>query len=345
MYAFARSRTLGAFVPGDLFAKRLVVVSGKGGVGKTVISSALAQVASARGMNVLLVTMDDNGRAAQLFESEQSVGDRITPLRGGVSGLYLDPSTVAADYFHKQLRVRALVRHIMGSRLFQNWFRVTPAIKEMICLGKVWDLVEESSWWRNKPTWDLIVFDAPATGHGLGLLGLPEQASKLLMGPLRKNALGVQAMLENAMTTGLLIVTIPEEMPVQEAVHFYDQAQEHLRVPLEGVVLNAISPERFTETPDVEPILADPQGSAALEVLVGARVEAAVSALTEAADYSAARARMTARYRSELEERVDLPLVEVPHVFSELFGFTQLQRVADSLERALLAHGLLEEAT
>ena len=61
-----------------------------------------------------------------------------------------------------------------------------------------------------------MIFDAPATGHGLGLLRLPEQASKLLMGPLRTNALGVQAMLENTKTTALMIVTLPEEMPVNE---------------------------------------------------------------------------------------------------------------------------------
>ena len=89
----------------DLFSKRLLVVSGKGGVGKTVITSAMALIASARGMNVLLIKMDDQGRTAQLFESEQPVGDVVTPLRESISAINLDPITVVADYFTKQLRV------------------------------------------------------------------------------------------------------------------------------------------------------------------------------------------------------------------------------------------------
>jgi len=331
----------------DLFSKRLLVVSGKGGVGKTVITSAMALIASARGMNVLLIKMDDQGRTAQLFESEQPVGDVVTPLRESISAINLDPITVVADYFTKQLRVRSLVKHIMGSKLFQNWFRVSPAIKEMICLGKVWDLVEEKSWWRKRFVWDLVIFDAPATGHGLGLLRLPEQASKLLMGPLRTNALGVQAMLENTKTTALMIVTLPEEMPVNEAVHFYDQARTKTRVPLAGIVLNAVAPDRFgqDEAPEVEPVLAEAPAQAALSAVLGGESEGAATALATAAEYSSSRARLSAHYRQQLKARIRLPLIEVPYVFAEAFRFPQLERVAGLLERQLIESGLLAEAS
>ncbi|MGE0711917.1 MAG: ArsA family ATPase [Planctomycetota bacterium] len=327
----------------DLLEKRLVVISGKGGVGKTVISSALGLIASARGMNVLLVKMDDQGRTQQLFELDHPVEDRVTPLRDSISAINLDPITVVSDYFLKQLRVRTLVKHIVGSRLFQNWFRVSPAIKEMISLGKVWDLVEERSWWRSQPKWDLVIFDAPATGHGLGLLALPEQASKLLMGPLRTNALGVQAMLENPKTTGLIIVTIPEEMPVNEAVHFYESAKADLRVPLEAVVLNAVAPDRLGELEELEPVLAAPAARVALGALVGAEAapELTSTALGVAAEYGASRARLAARYREELRTRIALPLIEVPYVFAESFGYGQLEQVARVLEESLVGAGLI----
>ncbi len=320
-----------------LLDRRLVVVSGKGGVGKTVISSALALIASSQGKNVLLVKMDDQGRVAQLFGVPE-LADRVTPLRENVSGIQLDPATIVADYFHRQLRIRRLVDHIMRSRLFQNWFRVSPAIKEMICLGKVWDLVEESSWWRQTPVWDLVIFDAPATGHGLGLLRLPEQASKLLMGPMRKNALGVQALLENPKLTALLLVTIPEEMPVNEAIHFYDQARATLGVTLAGVVLNQVYPQRASAEAlaQAEAELAGEPAARALGALLGSgEVAAGRTAVLEAVRYSADRRAMTERYREQLRGAIDLPLIEVPHVFAESFGMAELEVVTASVVRAL----------
>lgn len=323
----------------DLFDKRLLVVSGKGGVGKTVVSAALALIASGMGKNVLLVKLDDQGRTGALFGAEK-LTDRISPLCENISGVNLDPTTVVADYFHKQLRVRTLVKHIVNSRLFQNWFRVSPAIKEMVLLGKVWDLVEERSWWRSKPVWDLVIFDAPATGHGLGYLQLPEQASKLLIGPMRKNALGVQAMLENPTTTSLLLVTLPEEMPVNEAVHFYDQAKAELRVPLAAVVLNQVAPKRFSADAfqEVEAALEQAPVLAAAGSLLGEGLDpqASSTALLEAASYSQARRSLCDHYGDELRERIDLPIVEVPYVFSEQFGFSELEVVAKTLQSSLV---------
>jgi len=327
----------------DLLQKRLLIVSGKGGVGKTVISSALGLIAASRGQKVLLIKMDDQGRTAELFESGP-VSDQISPLREGISALNLDPITVVTDYFTKQLKIKRLVGHIIGSRLFQNWFRVSPAIKEMISLGKVWDLIEEKTWWRSAPVWDLILFDAPATGHGLGLLRLPEQASKLLMGPLKTNALGVQAVLEDAERTGLLLVTLPEEMPVNETVHFHTEARVQVpRVAQEAVILNAAAPDRFGERDPDPASWSGESGQAAMKSMVGSALEAEVTseAFRHAAEVGQARASLTKRYREELKQRIRLPIVEVPYVFSAAFGFKQLEQLSGHLERNLIAAGLI----
>ncbi len=328
--------------PIDLFSKRLLIVSGKGGVGKTVISSALGLIASSMGKNVLLVSMDDQGRRAQLFGNSDGVSDRVTPLRENVSAINLNPTTIVADYFQRQLRIRRLVKHIVGSKLFQSWFRVSPAIKEMICLGKVLDLTEESSWWRRKSTWDLVVFDAPATGHGLGLLRLPEQAGKLLMGVMRKNALAVEALLKNQVTTGLVLVSIPEEMPVSETVHFYEAARA-LDMPLSCVVLNSVFPPRFGEdgAEQVESAFTSPAVQAAVKTLLGNGVDpaAALPAFQKAARYSRSQRELTERYAKELRDRVKLSRIDVPHVFTESFGFAELEQIAASLDEALQAGG------
>ncbi|MBL4847886.1 MAG: ArsA family ATPase [Planctomycetes bacterium] len=329
----------------DLLSKRLLIVSGKGGVGKTVISSAIGMIAASRGQKVLLIKMDDQGRTAELFESNP-VSDQISPLRDGISALNLDPITVVSDYFTKQLKIKRLVKHIIASRLFQNWFRVSPAIKEMICLGKVWDLVDEKTWWRSAPKWDLILFDAPATGHGLGLLRLPEQASKLLIGPLRTNALGVQAVLEDAERTGLLLVTLPEEMPVNETVHFHTEARAKVpRVAQEAVILNSAAPDRFGETtPDPATCETD-AAKAAMAALIGSEIapEIVAEAFRHATEVGQARAALTKRYREELKQRIRLPLVEVPYVFSAAFGFAQLERISTILERKLIEAELIPE--
>lgn len=315
----------------DLLSKRLLVVSGKGGVGKTVISSALSLLGARAGKSVLLVKIDDQGRTAQLFGTPP-LGDEIRPLHEGISAVNLDPKTVAFDFILRQLKLRRLVRHIVDSALFEAWFRVSPAIKEMIVLGKVWSLVEERTWWRQKPTWDLVVFDAPATGHGLGLLRLPEQASKLLIGPLRTSALAVQSLLMDATQTNLVLVTIPEEMPVTEAIHFHDKAKLELGMPLACVVLNAVFPDYLpgAETGS-EQVLHGPAGRAALGAL---GLEPGLD-LSAAAQWARERAGLSARYRAELVQKIHLPLLEVPFLFAEQFGFAELERVTAHLSRAL----------
>lgn len=312
----------------DLLGKRLLVVSGKGGVGKTVTSSALALLAARRGKNVLLVKMDDQGRTAQLFGTPP-LGDEIRPLRDGISAVNLEPKTVASEFILRQLKIRRLVRHIVDSALFEAWFRVSPAIKEMIVLGKVWSLVEERSWWSKRPAWDLVVFDAPATGHGLGLLRLPEQASKLLLGPLRTNALAVQSLLMDPRQTNLVLVTIPEEMPVVEAIHFHEQARRQLKMPLACVILNGVFPGYQAEQNGVH----IPSG-ALRNALVSLGLEPEQD-LTPALRYARERAGLTDRYRGELTRQIDLPLLEVPFLFAEQFGFAELERVAAHLETAL----------
>jgi anion-transporting ArsA/GET3 family ATPase len=324
----------------DLLGKRLLIVSGKGGVGKTVISSALGLIASAHGKNVLLVKMDDQGRTAQLFGAP-AVTDRVSPLRENISAINLDPTTIVADYFQRQLKIRRLVKHIVGSKLFESWFRVSPAIKEMICLGKLLDLVEESSWWHKKPTWDLVIFDAPATGHGLGLLRLPEQASKLLIGGMRRNALEVHALLKNHKSTSLVLVTLPEEMPVSETVHFYKGARS-IDMPLGCVILNATAPTRFQDgdLDALEAVLSGPSGLAAVNALLGTNGpppgdNGVHAAIREAARTNQIRGELTARYSAELTKTVALPRLDVAHIYTESFGYAELERVAADLERSL----------
>lgn len=319
----------------SLLERRLLLVSGKGGVGKTMISAALARLAARAGKRVLLVNMEGQGRTAQLFGVDR-LQSEPTELAPGVWGAVLDPKDVAFQFILRQLKVRRLVRHIVDSNLFDAWFRVSPAIKEMICLGRVWSFTEDKSRWRKTPTWDLVVFDAPATGHGLGLLQLPEQAGKLLLGPMRTRALEVQAMLEDRARTGTVLVTIPEDLPVNEALHFHRELTGTLGMALDLLVLNMAFPDRFGgEAPDLEHLLGSEAGARALTRLLGpsADTPAAVAAVRA----SCARGTRTRGYARELAEGTGQPVAEVPFVYAEHFGLEELTQVEDTLARALEA--------
>lgn len=321
----------------NLFDKRLLVVTGKGGVGKSVIASALALLASRRGRNTLLVEMDTDDRFGDLFETRPA-GDAIEPLRENVSALNLNPRTVMEEFFRTHIRIRAIYNQILDSRVFNYFYEAAPALKELICLAKVHRLVTETSWWSGRPRWDTVVFDAPATGHGLGLLNVPLAASNILLGALRTQALKVHDLLRDPQITALNVVTIPEEMPVNEAVMLYRQARDGIGAPLGYLFLNAVFPERFSgdEAHEVERLAGDPAALAATaRQAFGPEGEAGAPGLVSAARFALERGALSARYRKEVRERIDLPLVEVPYLFGERFGFAELERIAGLIEGSL----------
>src|SRR5205807_2642496 len=187
----------------------------------------------------LRVEMDREDRLAERFVTAQ-IGSRIAPLRDNISAVDLAPRTVLEDFFRSHVKVKAVYGPILDSRLFNYFFEAAPALRELVCLGKVWKLVEDRSWWTSRFKWDLIVFDAPATGHGLGLLNVPESASHLLLGGMRTSALKVRDMFRDPAITALNIVTVPEEMPVSEAVMLYKGARDDLRMPFGYLFLNSV---------------------------------------------------------------------------------------------------------
>lgn len=319
----------------DLFEKRLHIVTGKGGVGKSTVAAALAHLASRRGKNVLLVEMDTDDRLGDLFETAP-VGDRIVPLRENISAIDLSPRTVLEDFFRSQVRVKAIYGPILDSRLFNYFFEAAPALRELVCLAKLYKLVEDRSWWSSRPRWDVIVFDAPATGHGLGLLNVPEASSHILLGGLRTSALKVRDMFRDPSLTALDIVTIPEEMPVNEAVMLYQGARDDLRIPFGYLFLNSVYPERLSdaearELEGLAPSVLEPAARAAF----GEAGAQAASGLGAAVRFERERAALSARYRKEVRDRIDLPVVELPYLFTERFGFAEVERMASVIDEQL----------
>ncbi len=323
----------------DLFDRRLIIQSGKGGTGKTTISAALAVAAAERGKRVLLVELDTRDRFAALFGApEDPVGYKVQQLRERIFAINLDPHLVAVDFFKQHLKIKLIWRQIVESRIWQYFFEAAPGLKELICMGKIWRLLSEKHFFSGRPNWDCVILDAPATGHGFSLLNVPQAASDILFGPMKKNAEKIRDLIRDPRLTVLNIVSLPEEMPVNEARDFYRQTVDLLKVPLGVLFMNAVYPPLFTEPERAafEDGLAgggdqDPVAARVKATLGGA---AAVAALARCARSRGARAALGARYSEKARESIPLPLIPIPFVFDADFDVGTLEAVARELERA-----------
>ncbi|MGH7295562.1 MAG: ArsA family ATPase [Polyangiaceae bacterium] len=319
----------------DLFSRRLIIQSGKGGTGKTTISAALAVLAASRGKRVLLVELDTHDRFAGLFGQKEPLGYEVRRLCDGVHGLNLDPDLVIVDFFKTHVKLKSVYQPIVESRVFQYFYHAAPGLREFISLGKVWRLLCERRPITGKLAWDCVIFDAPATGHAAQFLALGRVASDVVFGPMRKNAEKIRDMLRDPALTVLNIVTIPEEMPVNEAIDLHATVRDKLEIPLGRLFLNAMAAPLFDAGEGAAfDAAAAPGADPALERLLGGR--AALDALARAARAREDRAGMSIRHERRLRQAIPLPLVHVPFLSGADFNERTLMAIAEAL-RPLLA--------
>lgn len=208
----------------SLLDRRLVIVTGKGGVGKTSVCAALAEAAAASGRRVLAVEL---GRDAELPDL---VGEEV-------SCLLLDPHEALAEYLELQLGFGSLVQRVTRHAGFRQLLEGAPGWRELICVGKVWHLVERAD---PETGPDLVIVDAPATGHSLTFLDVPRVAANAVhSGPLHRHARAVGELLRDPQRCVLLPVFRPEELAARECVELVAGIRDELGLPVDRVVMNA----------------------------------------------------------------------------------------------------------
>jgi anion-transporting ArsA/GET3 family ATPase len=211
-------------------------------VGKSAVAAALGLVAARRGRRTIVAEVaqrDDVHRALAGGDG----GFAETELADGLFGLSVDPQGAMEEYLSDQLS-RPLAEVLKGSRIFGYLAAATPGMRELLTIGKLWELAQPERRTPGAEPYDLVVVDAPATGHGLALLDAPRTfAGVAAAGPVARQAGRIHATLADRALTGVVAVATPEEMAVNEVALLRDELGDRLDL----VVANALRPDRFDD--------------------------------------------------------------------------------------------------
>ena len=308
----------------DLFDKRLLVVTGKGGVGKSTLSAALALAASRRGKRVLVCEVNTKERIPGLLGGP-APGTTIGEVVPGISSVNVQPKEAMREYGLMKLKFQTIYDAVFENRMVRAFLRMIPSLAETVMLGKVWfEVVAEDS---GRPRWDLVILDAPATGHGLSFLRVPQVIMDTVPpGPLREDAERMHRTLTDAAMTSVQLVSLPEEMPINETMELHASIRDDLGLPLGSLFLNGFVSRRFTAG-EVARLAAVPAGGADSLTRDGAAAAAG--------RHQAERAEMSEHYARKLELDIpELALVRLPRLYSPTWGPAQVGELAGHLDGA-----------
>ena len=305
-----------------LFERRLLVNIGKGGVGKTTVSCALALAAARAGRRVLLCEVDGVFRAAQLLAAPRGDAGVARAARGGVWVMDVEGTAALAEYLGMIIPVRRLLRSVFESQVYQYFVAAAPGLKELMTIGKIWYEVDREER-GGRRVWDLVIVDSPATGHGLQYLRMPSAARDAFgVGLVHREAERLVGLLADADKTAVNLVTTAEDMPVNETVAMAKRVRDELHLPLGGMFVNRLHQRKFRAS-DVKSLRA-----AARRCRDGAE-RAILDAVAARAEEESGWARLNARYLAQLAEEIPLPRWELPFVFAEEFGVAELDHLVD----------------
>ena len=323
--------------PVALLDRRLVFVTGKGGVGKTTIAAALALAAAELGKRVLVGEVDAKGNLADFYSVAPTT---FTPreVQPNLWAMTLDPEESLKEYLTLQLKLPMMARIGPLTRIFEFVATAAPGVKEVLTVGKfLWEADRKAKPVPGgRPTdWDLVVVDAVATGHIVGQLGAPQAINELVhVGLIRGQTDWMVDILRDPARTGLCIVATPEEMPVNETIELATRIGTETDVDLAAVVVNRVLPELFGRgEEEVFARLEDGAGRAAFVDAIGAPADAIVDAARLAVTLRRTRAEHLETLRTSLPPQV--PLLFVPELFARAHGLRSTRLVAEALRAEL----------
>jgi anion-transporting ArsA/GET3 family ATPase len=297
----------------------LVIVTGKGGVGKTTVSVALGMRAAAEGKRTIVCEVSAQENASRMFE-HTTVGFHEVELEKNLWAISIDPDESMREYVLLQLKVRAMRDMLFRSRIFNYLTAATPGLKELVTIGKIWELAQLDRKVKSGRKYDTVIVDAPATGHGVGFLQTPRTFANIArVGPIHSQAQTLDNFITDHKNTGVAIVALPEEMPVNETAALEHDLVEEVGVAVDRVYLNGLYPERFSKE------------EAEVLTALAAAEDGATKAAARAALSEFGRARSQRAQLARLRRRAQAPVKTLPFLFEPDLGPEAARRLSKRL--------------
>ena len=307
-------------MPLDVFDRRLILVVGKGGVGRSTVAAAIAAQCAAAGRKTLLFETNANDRFGSYFD-KPALTREISPLAPNLWGVNTNAAAALEEYGLMILKFRSVYEMVFENRVTKAFLRAVPGMDDYALLGKAWFHTTEEK--RGKPVWDTIVFDMPASGHSVSMLRIPWViVDTVPEGPLTRDARTIKELLCDRARTATVLVTLAEEMPVNEACELEAKLIALGIVP-QHVLCNQVYPDHF------------PAGSPVARVLDTLAAEPALASplreVTQHALLSRDRRRLHEHYLVELRRRAKTPVQELPMLFAPTLGLAHVQALGATL--------------
>jgi anion-transporting ArsA/GET3 family ATPase len=315
----------------NIFDKRLLFVTGKGGVGKSTVAAALGVVATRQGKRTIICEVAQQERMSSVFHT-QGVGYHETEIAPGLFAFSIDPQRALEEYLQLQIKIKPLYDLMFKNRIFTYFAAATPGLRELVTIGKVWELAQLDRRVKRGAKYDLVIVDAPATGHGIGILRTPKTFGDIArVGPVKRQADAIFELITDPALTSVCAVAWPEEMPVNETLDLRRNLQEELGIDLDEIFMNGLYPELFGD--DEAAVLRDLEREREQAAngdgspLARAALRAALSEHRRAT----AQQEQLERLRSESGEEV----LELPFLFRPQVDMEAVDELADVIEAEL----------
>ncbi|MGH2750825.1 MAG: ArsA family ATPase [Actinomycetota bacterium] len=319
---------------------KILIVSGKGGVGKTTVAAALALVAARHGRKVCMAEIDRKGTLPKLFGGGQ-VTYAPRELSPGVWGLNIIPEDALAEYLRVQYHMSRISRAFRSTHFVDYITTAAPGLEDILVLGKIWYLEQDRDHGGGPHGFDTIVVDAPAAGHMATFLRAPRGlADAVRVGPVRRQSEWLNDMLTDPQRSRVHLVALAEEMPVTETLETSDALDRQLGISQGAVFANGILTGLLTdeEADEFETIAADnsidelcPEARAA-----GINLDAEdLDALLGYARFLKARRSIQSGHLRRLRRGASGPVVELPFLFSAGLALPDIETLADVVEEQM----------
>jgi anion-transporting ArsA/GET3 family ATPase len=280
---------------------------------------ALGLRAAAEGKRTIVCEVSSQENASRMF-AHTEVGFHEVEMEENLWSISIDPDESMREYVLLQLKVRAMRDMLFRSRIFNYLAAATPGLKELVTIGKIWELAQLDRKVKSGRKYDLVIVDAPATGHGIGFLQTPRTFAAIArVGPIHSQAQQLDRLITDQEHTGVAIVALPEEMPVNESATLERDLLDDVGVAVDRVYMNGLYPERFSNTE--------------AEQLAGLSGESddGLRAAARAGLSEHNRARSQRAQLARLRRRVEAPVKTLPFLFEPDLGIEGARQLAKRL--------------